>query len=225
MRRREPTCEGSSMAAGRTIEPVEAVEQQATEAHSVKDAQLGFGAEYRELARQRRFVRSDEPRPGDDVPYTWHAAVTAPAPAATAATPTPAQPAPTASLASAEPVASRVADAAGRASARISSDHKAMLGELARMSDRLVESREQLATALARAEHAEATVAASNGRLMAAQALVMDAQRATRESAERCAWLEGRCESLGEALELAVNASMLTRWRWRRQQRAAQLPQ
>lgn len=198
------------MAAGRTIEAVE--QQREAEAQSAEELQLGFGAEYRELARQRRFVRSDEPVSGDDVPYTWHAAMTSSA--APANTPAVAEHAPTS-----EPVAARVADAASRASARLSSDHKAMLGELARMSDRLVEAREALAVATTRADHAEASVAASNGRLMAAQALVLDAQRATRETDERCAWLEGRCESLQEALELAVNASMLTRWRWRRQQR------
>ena len=96
-----------------------------------------------------------------------------------------------------------------------------MLLELAKMSDRLVQAREQLAHATARAEHAEAEVATSRDRLMAAQILVKEAQRATHATAERAAWLEGRCETLQEALDLAVNASMLTRWRWRRQQRAA----
>jgi hypothetical protein len=95
-----------------------------------------------------------------------------------------------------------------------------MLAELARMSDRLVESREALATALAHASHLEAEVGAANDRLMAARALVHDAQHATRMSAERCAWLEGRCETLQEALDVAVHAGLVTRWRWRRQARA-----
>lgn len=94
-----------------------------------------------------------------------------------------------------------------------------MLAELARMSDRLVEARELLALTTARAERAEGELAGANDRLMAARALVHDAQRTTRETAERCAWLEGRCEALQEALELAVNAGMVTRWRWRRQVR------
>lgn len=207
------------MAAGRTIEAVEQREAAATQ--PAQEQQLGFGAEYRELARQRRFTRSDAAAatpapaaPAADVPQTWHAAMTPPAPTSA---PTP----PTAAPAS-EPVAARVATAADRASARMSADQRAMLAELARMSDRLVESREALAVALTRADRAEQDVAASAQRLMAAQALVQDAQRATRESAERCTWLEGRCETLQEALELAVNASMLTRWRWRRQQRALQ---
>lgn len=89
------------------------------------------------------------------------------------------------------------------------------------MSDRLVESREALALTTARADRAESDLAAANDRLMAARALVHDAQHATRVSAERCAWLEGRCETLQEALDLAVNASVVTRWRWRRQLRAA----
>jgi hypothetical protein len=96
-----------------------------------------------------------------------------------------------------------------------------MIAELARMSDRLVESREDLAATRLRAAYAEQQVEAANARLMAARALVQDAQQATRQSAERSAWLEGRCETLQEALELAVNASAWTRWKWRRQMRAA----
>lgn len=103
---------------------------------------------------------------------------------------------------------------------RISEDQRAVLAELARMCDRLVESREALAATTSRADRAEADLAAANERLMAARALVQDAQQATRLSAERCTWLEGRCEALQEALELAVNASLITRWRWRRQARA-----
>ena len=96
-----------------------------------------------------------------------------------------------------------------------------MLAELARMSDRLVDSRESLARETARADRAELDVAAADMRLMAARALVLDAQEATHASAERCAWLEGRCETLQEALEVAVNASWRTRLRWRREMRAS----
>jgi hypothetical protein len=156
----------------------------------------GFGAEFRELARQRRFVREDAAQP---------AAPAAPAMAA------PARPA-----APAAPVQATRASS----SLRISDDQRAMLAELARMSDRLVESREALAHATARVTQLEGEVTSANDRLMAARALVHDAQQATRASAERCAWLEGRCETLQEALDVAVHASLVTRWKWRRQARA-----
>lgn len=176
------------MARSRTIL---AETEPAEESPAVTEAPTSFGAEFRELARQRRFVRED--------------ASIAPEPAW--------EPLPTAAPASVEPRQTT--------SPRISDDQRAVLAELARMSDRLVESREALAAAAARAERAESELAGANQRLMAARALVHDAQHATRMSAERCAWLEGRCETLQEALELAVNASMVTRWKWRRQQRAA----
>ena len=109
----------------------------------------------------------------------------------------------------------------------MSEDQRATLLELARMSDRLVQSREDLAIATTRAAHLEAELttardglAAANDRLMASRIIVQDAQRTTRELAERSAWLEGRVEMLQEALELAVNASVVTRWKWRREQRA-----
>ena len=159
----------------------------------------GFGAEFRELARQRRFVREDEP------------ARVAPAAPAAARTPAPVP---------ATPAAPAQASRA-TSSLRISDDHRAMLAELARMSDRLVESREALAHMTARATQLEGEVVAANDRLMAARALVHDAQQATRTTAERCAWLEGRCETLQEALDIAVHASLYTRWKWRRQARAA----
>jgi chromosome segregation ATPase len=110
---------------------------------------------------------------------------------------------------------------------RISDDQRATLRELARMSDRLVQSREDLATITAHAAQLEASVASSteqlaaaDQRLLASRVLVQDAQRATHELSERCVWLESRCETLQEALELAVNASWITRWSWRREQRA-----
>jgi hypothetical protein len=187
---RNDPAEALHMARSHTIE----AQTQLTEQPSTQPPG-GFGAEFRELARQRRFVR-------EDAVTTSGAHHTTPAAPPAAA---PVTPAPRAPL-----------------TPRISEDQRAMLAELARMSDRLVESREALATMTARAEHAEAEVVAANNRIMAARALVHDAQQATRASAERCAWLEGRCETLQEALDIAVHASLLTRWRWRRQARGAQ---
>lgn len=176
----------------------------------------GFGAEFRELARQRRFVRDDA--------ATVAAPVAPPTPRQPAAMPqrTAAMPERSATVAERHAAASAAAQHAARASGslRISDDQRAVLAELARMSDRLVESREALATTTARADRADLDLAAANDRLMAARVLVHDAQHATHMSAERCAWLEGRCETLQEALDLAVNASIVTRWRWRRQMRA-----
>ena len=213
----------------------------------------GFGAEFRELARQRRFVRSDEAAASGSRDWRssvagtagadrtdWRAAAATPAaptpaPARRAAplpaTPPPTPAAPAAPAAAALPAAAP-AQPARRASRRITDDRitqdqRATLLELARMSDRLVESREQLATVTARTQHLEHElagardeVAATEQRLMASRLLVQDAQRAAHQVAERCAWLEARCETLQEALELAVNASWMTRWKWRREQRA-----
>jgi hypothetical protein len=197
-------------------------------------AETGFGAEFRELARQRRFVRSEaapvvpewQPAatsPTEAAPVA--APATVPAPASTPAprrSPAPAPapvPATTAPLAKPRPAASP--------SPRMSTDQRATLLELARMSDRLVQARELLVVEASRADHLQAALDSANAglqaadqRLMASRALVNDAQRTTRELADRCAWLEGRCEMLGEALEQAVNASFVTRWRWRREQRA-----
>jgi hypothetical protein len=211
--------------------------QQLLSANTDADAAAtGFGAEFRELARQRRFVRSDA---STTVPE-WRTAVTSPqaaapapvetaAPAATpAATPvrrhTPAPvptPAPTVAAPAVKPRPTP------SPSPRMSTDQRATLLELARMSDRLVQARELLVVEASRADHLQAALDSANAglqaadqRLMASRALVNDAQRTTRELAERCAWLEGRCEMLGEALEQAVNASFVTRWRWRREQRA-----
>lgn len=192
----------------------------------------GFGAEFRELARQRRFVRSgDGVDPvaretafwaGSEAPAVPAPAVTAlVVPASTPATPAPSPPVPASAMPAPISTSPRVR------APRISEDQRATLLELARMSDRLVQSREALAIASTRAEHLESELAtarvglaAANDRLMASRVIVMDAQRTTRELAERSAWLEGRVEMLQEALELAVNASVITRWKWRREQRA-----
>lgn len=232
----------------------------APSAQQARAADGDFGAEFRELARQRRFVRADgaapkdAPTPADERDVeewrrraadataragSWRAAaapattgVARPAPVATAPTSAVAperEPSPSPALVTASPslAATTTTGAAASLDPRLTDDHHATLRELARMSDRLVQSREQLAATTTRAEHlageleqARAGLRAADERLLASRVLVQDARRATHELAERCAWLEGRCEMLGEALELAVNASWLTRWRWRREQRA-----
>lgn len=242
------------MARSRTID-IEPTHEQASIPLDDAPLDTGFGAEFRELARQRRFVRSSEasaaqpapapapdPAPVSTPRSTWRdeaappsrrsrsAATPTPAPAPTP-TPTPAPVRTTAAPAPAPataPIASPAAEPLARLSVpRLSTDQRATLLELARMSDRLVESREQLAASTARASHLEqelvsarARLAAADDRLMASSVLVHDAQRAAHELSERAAWLEGRTEMLQEALELAVNASVVTRWKWRREQRA-----
>ena len=192
------------------------------------DPLVSFGAEFRELARQRRFVREQDfampELPATDAAPT-PAPASSPAPR-TAATPAPlAAPAPSTTpldepLPAPAPRSPEPPVAAAMPSPRLSDDAVGMIGELARMSDRLVETREELAATRVRAAHAEQQVDAANARLMAARVLVQDAQQATRQTAERAAWLEGRCETLQEALELAVNASAWTRFKWRRQMRS-----
>lgn len=226
------------MARSRTLETQQQNEQSAM---PIATDDTGFGAEYRELARQRRFVRSstdrdpaalesafwartEEPVKPVATPATPGAPLAAPI---AAAIPAPAPIEPTVAPVAATP-APMPAPAAPRVRApRISEDQRATLLELARMSDRLVQSREDLAAATSRADRLETELtsargglAAANDRLMASRVIVLDAQRATRELAERAAWLEGRVETLQEALELAVNASVVTRWKWRREQRA-----
>lgn len=154
-------------------------------------------AEFRELARQRRFVREGAaPAPTGSVSFK-------------ADTSTPA----------------RVVTKPVTVSSPMSDEAAAITAALGRASDRLVVAHEQLAQSTQRAEHAERELAAAQDRLMAANVLVQDAQRATHQSAERCAWLEGRNDALHEALELAVHASMTTRWRWRRQMAKAKREQ
>jgi hypothetical protein len=215
------------MASSRSIE---AETEQTTLAGGLAD-QGSFGAEFRELARQRRFVRTDDA--GDSVASSWREEAAPPSSAARQRAladavqvpqPAPASPAPTRTATAADPTPpaapAPTTPAVRTRAPRISEDQRATLLELARMSDRLVESREALATATARVAQLESGLAAANDRVLASRVLVQDAQRATRELSERAAFLEGRCEMLQEALELAVNASFLTRRRWRREQRA-----
>ena len=186
-------------------------EQQLDTTSQIDDvADTGFGAEFRELARQRRFVREAAgmtPEAAEPVDWRSQPAPTAAAPTPVVPTPTPATP-PT--------PAPRRERVRMTGVPRMTEDASAMIAELARMSDRLVEAREGLTIERLRADRAETELRAVNDRLMAARVLVHDAQHATRMTAERCAWLEGRAETLQEALDLAVNASLFTRWRWRR---------
>lgn len=108
----------------------------------------------------------------------------------------------------------------GLGSDRLSHDPSAALMELSRMADRVIEAREAYATQRARADRAEHELESMNDRLLAARALVYEAQRTARVAAERCSFVEGRCEALEEALDRALNASLLQRWKWRRQLRS-----
>ncbi len=218
------------MARSRTLEAQQQHEQSAM---PITNDDTGFGAEFRELARQRRFVRSSSDADPAARESAFWARTEEPVNLAPSAQVTPVAPLPPAEPVVTTPVAttpvatSPVPPSPRVRAPRISEDQRATLLELARMSDRLVQSREDLAIAATRAEHLEAELAtardglaAANDRLMASRVIVQDAQRATRELAERSAWLEGRVEMLQEALELAVNASVITRWKWRREQRA-----
>lgn len=169
-----------------------------------------FGLEYRELARQRRFIR-DSARSGRE-------SVTGGA--SDAADVVDASEAARRALATAAAVARstehRPAYQPDAQDERLSDNAPGMLTEMARMADRLVQARESLGAALARAERAEADLAGMNARMMAARALVHEAQNEMHLANQRAAWLEGRCETLHESLEVAVNASLIQRWMWRR---------
>ncbi|MCB0877901.1 MAG: hypothetical protein KDC46_02840 [Thermoleophilia bacterium] len=246
------------MARGRTITAADEQVELANTAPAQGELDTGFGAEFRELARQRRFVRSEstvadsdtaeqsetgsdwrEAAATGDGSWRQHAAPAASDPVTPASPPrqrvslepqaTPSLPAaspapaanPTPNRSHMERRPARMLDA------RLSDDHRGTIRELARLSDRLVESRELLAASVERSSNLEhelesvrSELRAADDRLLASRVLVQDAQRATHDLAERCAFLESRCETLQEALELAVNASWTTRWKWRREQRA-----
>lgn len=104
-------------------------------------------------------------------------------------------------------------------SGRISSDARSMLLELSRMADRVIESREQLAAERERCAQLTAQIENVQQRFIAARAIVHDAQQTAHAAAERCEFLEGRCEALQDALDLALNASVIQRWKWRRRMR------
>jgi hypothetical protein len=91
-----------------------------------------------------------------------------------------------------------------------------VLAELAKMADRVVESREALARSQGRVQQLETDLATANDRILAARGLVHEAQQTARDAVEQSRFLEGRCTALEHALDLALNASLLQRWRWRR---------
>lgn len=100
--------------------------------------------------------------------------------------------------------------------ARISGEPYTALVELSRMADRVIDSREQLAVQRARTDRAERELEQMNQRIMAARAIVYDAQRATKTATDRAAYLEGRCSALEESLDRVLQASLIDRLRWRR---------
>ena len=99
---------------------------------------------------------------------------------------------------------------------RLTTDPMLMIAELSRMADRVIDAREALALATARIVHLERENNACNDRIMAARALVAQAQQTARHAAEQVAFMEGRCDALDQALDLALNASLIQRWKWRR---------
>jgi hypothetical protein len=97
---------------------------------------------------------------------------------------------------------------------------KSALTEVVRMSQLLADARSDAAAQATMAAQLRGELAAAQQRLVAAKALVREAQTTTQSAAERAAWLEARCETLQEALEAAVHSTWLQRWRWRREQRS-----
>lgn len=136
----------------------------------------GFGSDFRDLARRRRFQRDRDL----DVPAAVHP------PAGTEIGP------------------------------RLSDDPYSVITELSRLAERLVDARERLAVERTRAEHAERELAATHQRVIAARSLVIEAQRVATEALDRASFAEGRCDGLELALDEALHASLITRWRWRR---------
>lgn len=195
-----------------------------------------FTAEFRGLARQRRFRRSSPvaamPEHGAPVaavpviePHPTPRAVPRATPSSAptidiSAMDRPAPPpAPRAVATAASPAGHRQPARDRERAPRLSTDPYGVLVELSRMADRVIESREQLAAERARADHAEREAEALRDRVLAARALVHEAQRTARLAADRCEFLEGRCDALQDALDIALNASLLTRWKWRRMAR------
>ncbi len=103
---------------------------------------------------------------------------------------------------------------------RISADVRMMITELSRMADRVIDAREQLAHAQHQNTQLTEQLAGANQRLLAARAIVHDARNAAQAAAERCEFLEGRCDALQDALDLALHAGIVARWKWRRRLRA-----
>ena len=110
----------------------------------------------------------------------------------------------------------QVAAQSRAAAPRLSHEPYTAIVELSRMADRVIDSREQLAAHRARADRAERDLANLNQRIMAARAIVFEAQRVSKLATERTSYLEGRCTALEGALDQVLHASMFERLRWRR---------
>jgi len=177
----------------RTVRPVDETDVSPAPQHALGE----FASEFRTLARQRRFERDAAERPGPD-----QAGVRA--------------------ARRAEHAPQGAPRPAGQFTERLSQDPSAAMMELSRMADRLIEARDAVAVERARAERAEGDSAAAAQRILAARGLVQEAQRTAQLASERCAWSEGRCEALEEALDLALNSSWWQRTRWKREARASQ---
>jgi hypothetical protein len=195
----------------------------------------GFGAEFRELARQRRFQR----RTVEVIKQSRaQAAATAPRPAHRLRQPTdvarPQAPRPQTApplapdaTTGAPPVSHDAAPASFTAAAgayatereRLTDTARGVVSEMSRMADRIIEAREAVAVERARANRAERDLATANDRIMASRVLVHEAQRTARIAAERCAYLEGFCEALEDSLDTVLAGSWLARWRHRRHDR------
>ncbi len=105
------------------------------------------------------------------------------------------------------------------ASASLSQNTLNLLSQMSTLADRVVTAKEEAAREKQRADLAEQKLEFLNDRVSEAIALVKDAQAAALTAAERASVIEGRCEALQDALDMALNSSVLQRWRWRRQAR------
>jgi hypothetical protein len=196
-------------------------EQQRTPAEIELQPELGsFAGEFRPMAQQKRFRRSRELVDGDDVAADTEAAPPAKPRRAereraqsihvVAAE----QPAAASAFSRLESVRSSLNEVAR--DSLPAGDPYSPTVEISRIAERLIEARERLAVERARADRAERDLRSTNERVMAARMLVHEAQRTAQLAADRATYLEGRCEALQDALDMAVNASLITRWRWRR---------
>lgn len=196
------------------IDQQSADELQRIETSEQPDAsQGGFTSEFREQARQRRFESAR------DVVVEPRARKRRAPRAAAGPTPLVIERGPVEDpiqIAGSAYTRAQRAPAPAVGDTRLSDDPYSVVVELSRLADRVVESREQAAAERTRADRAERDLRFVNERLMAARALVHEAQRTARTAAERCAYLEGRCEAMQGALDQALHASMIRRWRWRR---------
>lgn len=185
-----------------------------TEQHTIDELVTEPTGEFEHLRNQRRFERTPEveatsaptpPAPTRRAPRKATRKRAA-RPVAVATTTDPAH-----EVAQAQVAAQSRADAP-----RLSHEPYTSIVELSRMADRVIDSREQLAAHRARADRAERDLANLNQRIMAARAIVFEAQRVSKLATERTQYLEGRCTALEGALDQVLHASMFERLRWRR---------